>query len=162
MQVQYWRSCAALVSYGSFVYLVGGEEKDSESPTGSRTVNRVTKYDCELRRWSSAQSMNLARRWGAAAVLGSVLYVIGGIGGRGGTYERRLDSVEMLDLSEPRARWKMAAPMGTPRSSHTVEVLGGKIYVVGGGDGKEWFCSSEVYDPRSVFRIPKAFGRFYA
>ncbi len=57
---------------------------------GSRTVNRVTKYDCEMRRWSSAQSMNLARRWGAAVGLGNTLYVIGGIGGRGGTYERRL------------------------------------------------------------------------
>ncbi len=38
--------------------------------------------------------------------------------------------------------------MSTPRSSHTVDVLDGRIYVVGGGDGKEWFCSSEVFCPR--------------
>ncbi len=72
--------------------------------TGSRTVNRVTRYDCEMRRWSSVQSMNLARRWGAAVVLGDTLYVVGGIGGKGGTFERRLDSMETLDLSNPRAR----------------------------------------------------------
>ena len=26
------------------IYLLGGEEVDAESPTGSRTVNRVTRY----------------------------------------------------------------------------------------------------------------------
>ncbi len=148
MQVVHWRSCGTLVSYGSSLYLLGGEEKDPKSPTGSRTVNRVTRYDCDERRWSSAQSMNLARRWGAAAVVGDTLYVVGGIGGRGGTYERRLDSVETLDMSDPAARWKFAPSMSTPRSSHTVEVLDGKIYAVGGGDGeaKGAACSSEVFD----------------
>lgn len=38
--------------------------------------------------------------------------------------------------------------MSTARSSHTVEALGGKLYVVGGGDGKEWLCTSEVYNPK--------------
>lgn len=145
--VQNWRSCAALVAFHSNIYLVGGEEVDAKSPTGSRTVNRVTKYDCELQKWSSAPSMGLARRWAASVVVGNILYVIGGIGGRGGTYERRLDSVECLDLSQTKAKWKMMSSMSTARSSHTVEVLDGNIYVVGGGDGKEWLCTSEVYSP---------------
>ena len=75
--VQQWRSCAALVSHRSNVYLVGGEETDSDSPTGSRTVNRVTRYDCEMQKWSSAPSMNLARRWAAGVVLDDALYVVG-------------------------------------------------------------------------------------
>ena len=75
--VQNWRSCAALVAHHSNVYLVGGEEVDQDSPTGSRTVNRVTRYDCELQRWSSAPSMLLARRWAASVVMGSILYVVG-------------------------------------------------------------------------------------
>lgn len=41
----------------------------------------------------------------------------------------------------------MMSSMSTARSSHTVEVLDGNIYVVGGGDGKEWLCTSEVYSP---------------
>ena len=57
--------------------------------------------------------------------------------------------MECLDLTNPRARWKMVSPMSTARSSHTVEVLDGRIYVVGGGDGKEWLCSSEVYNPKT-------------
>ena len=56
---------------------MGGEEVDPKSPTGSRTVNRVTKYDCELDKWTSAPSMNFARRWAAAVVLDNILYVIG-------------------------------------------------------------------------------------
>ena len=75
--VQNWRSCAALVAHHSNVYLVGGEEVDKYSPTGSRTVNRVTRYDCELQRWSSAPSMLLARRWAASVVMENTLYVVG-------------------------------------------------------------------------------------
>ncbi|XP_059085946.1 LOW QUALITY PROTEIN: kelch-like protein diablo [Tigriopus californicus] len=48
---------------------------------------------------------------------------------------------------QSKAKWKMMASMSTARSSHTVEVLDGNIYVVGGGDGKEWLCTSEVYNP---------------
>ena len=68
----------------------------------------------------------------------SNLYVskfTGGIGGKGGTFEKRLDSMEMLDLdsvdwkaskkdrNKNGPKWKMLTPMSTPRSSHTVEVF---------------------------------------
>ena len=77
--------------------------------------------------------------------LDNSVFVIGGIGGKGGTYEKRLDSVECLELTEDGGkRWKQLAAMSTPRSSHTCEVMDGLIYVVGGGDGKDWLCSAEV------------------
>ena len=51
------------------------------------------------------------------------MYVIGGIGGKGGTYEKRLDSVESLELTEEGGKkWRQLSPMSTPRSSHTCEV----------------------------------------
>ena len=56
---------------------VGGEESDPNSPTGSRTVNRVTKYDCEHKQWSTGPSMLLARRWAGAIVVDDSIYVIG-------------------------------------------------------------------------------------
>ena len=46
-------------------------------------------------------------------------------------------------------KWVNLSPMSTSRSSHTVEYMNGKIYVVGGGDGKEWLCSAECYDIKS-------------
>ena len=77
--------------------------------------------------------------------LDNSVFVIGGIGGKGGTYEKRLDSVECLELTEDGGkRWRQLANMSTPRSSHTCEVMDGQIYVVGGGDGKDWLCSAEV------------------
>ena len=85
----------------------------------------------------------------------------GGIGGKGGTYEKRLDSMEVLDLEcidwkaskrdriKNGAKWKIVTPMSTPRSSHSVAAVDGIIYVVGGGDGKEWLCSAEAYNTRT-------------
>lgn len=148
--VQNWRSCTALVGHKHSIYLLGGEEVDGESPTGSRTVNRVTRYDCEKQRWTGGPSMLLARRWSGALVVDNTIYCIGGIGGKGGTYERRLETVESLELGEDGMgrRWKQLASMSTPRSSHTCEVMDGLIYVVGGGDGKDWLSSAEVYDPK--------------
>lgn len=86
--------------------------------------------------------------------LDNSVFVIGGIGGKGGTYEKRLDSVECLELTEDGGkRWRQLANMSTPRSSHTCELMDGLIYVVGGGDGKDWLCSAEVYDPqKNVWR----------
>ena len=59
------------------IIILGGEESDPNSPTGSRTVNRVTKYDCEHKQWSTGPSMLLARRWAGAIVVDDSVYVIG-------------------------------------------------------------------------------------
>ena len=75
--VQNWRSCTSMVSHGTCIYFLGGEESDPESPTGSRTVNRVTRYDCETKTWCSVPSMQLARRWAGSIVIGNKIYVIG-------------------------------------------------------------------------------------
>ena len=86
--------------------------------------------------------------------LDNSVFVIGGIGGKGGTYEKRLDSVECLELTEDGGkRWKQLAAMSTPRSSHTCEVMDGLIYVVGGGDGKDWLCSAEVNRDISLINV---------
>ena len=58
-------------------FFLGGEETDAESPTGSRTVNRVTRYDCENKLWITVPSMQLARRWSGSIVIGNKIYVIG-------------------------------------------------------------------------------------
>ena len=71
-----------------------------------------------------------------------------------------LDSVDWKASRRDRNRggpkWKMLTPMSTPRSSHTVEVLEGVIYVVGGGDGREWLCTAESYNPKTLRWSPIA------
>ena len=39
--------------------------------------------------------------------------------------------------------------MNTARRHHASAVVGGKLYVFGGFDGKEWLSTAEVYDPAS-------------
>ena len=46
--------------------------------------------------------------------------------------------------------------MSTPRSSHTCEVMDGLIYVVGGGDGKDWLCSAEVRSKNNFLPLSKS------
>ena len=71
-----------------------------------------------------------------------------------------LDSVDWKASRRDRNRggpkWKMLTPMSTPRSSHTIEVLDGVIYVVGGGDGREWLCTAECYNPKTLRWSPIA------
>ena len=62
--------------------------------------------------------------------------------------------MECLELTEDGGkRWKQLAAMSTPRSSHTCEVMDGLIYVVGGGDGKDWLCSAEVNRDISLLNV---------
>ena len=59
-----------------------------------------------------------SRRWSGALVVDNTIYCIGGIGGKGGTYEKRLDTVECLELGEEGGkRWRQLANMSTPRYS---------------------------------------------
>ena len=64
-----------------------------------------------------------------------------------------LETVDWKASKKERSRngpkWKMLPSMSTPRSSHTVEILDGLIYVVGGGDGREWLCTAEAYNPKT-------------
>ena len=66
-----------------YISIISGEESDKESPTGSRTVNRVTRYDCEQKNWISVPSMQLARRWAASIVIDNKIYVIGKLKSKG-------------------------------------------------------------------------------
>ena len=65
-----------------------------------------------------------------------------------------LDSIDWKaskkDRNKNGPKWKMLTPMSTPRSSHTIELLDGIIYVVGGGDGREWLCTAEAYNPKTL------------
>ena len=75
---------------------LGGEESDPNSPTGSRTVNRVTKYDCEHKQWSTGPSMLLARRWAGAIVVGDSVYVIGNSYGKDLEISNNLPETKLL------------------------------------------------------------------
>ena len=85
--------------------------------------------------------MPTARFGAGAAVLDDKLWVAGGFDGRS-----RVASVEVFDpVSNTWDRTK--SNMTSERRSHTLAVLGGELYAVG-GHGRQGPGSVEKYDPR--------------
>ncbi|KAK6046427.1 kelch repeat protein, partial [Cooperia oncophora] len=85
--------------------------------------------------------MSTRRMHLGSAVICDCLYALGGEKGEGG----RLKSVEKYD---PRRNdWISVAAMTKRRSYVKVEVLNGKIYAIGGFDGRTYHRSVEVFHP---------------
>ena len=102
-------------------------------------------YDPTADTWTSIASMDARRSTLGVAVLGDMIYAVGGFDGSSG-----LNTAEVLDLAVTGSQeWRPIASMSTRRSSVGVGVLGGLIYAVGGYDGNSRQClaSVEVYNP---------------
>lgn len=119
------------------VYAVGGFN-------GSLRVRTVDVYDGLKDLWSSVPSMQERRSTLGAAVLGDLLYAVGGFDGSTGTYRFHLflNTYSLLDntcyvpsgLSSVEAyspktnEWTFVASMNTRRSSVGVGVVDGKLF----------------------------------
>lgn len=118
----------------------GGEDPSSLG----RTARTVVSFDLLSKRFRSLAPMITSRYNHATAVLpDGRMFVIGGYGLQGA-----LSSVECLDLET--GKFHLVASMKKPRSSAAAAVLGGKIYVTGGGArgyGGQVYASVECYDP---------------
>ncbi|GBP55067.1 Actin-binding protein IPP [Eumeta japonica] len=71
------------------------------------------------------------------------LYVVGGLT-RDVNQDITLNTILRYDACN--RFWEKLAPMQSPRVSHGVVAVGGKLYAVGGSDGLETLSSGEVYD----------------
>ncbi|XP_047430738.1 host cell factor 2 [Mugil cephalus] len=146
---------------GNKCYLFGGLANDSEDPNGNVPRYMGDLYELELQSVSGARGWNIPETKGcgpsareshtsvACTGLGSPkLYIFGGMQGS------RLDDLWQLDLdtmvwSRPQTRG--STPL--PRSLHSANVIGNKMYVFGGwipvpeSDrhvGTEWICSNSL------------------
>ncbi len=80
--------------------------------------------------WDRIADLNEPRAWAPSAAVDGKLYVLGGArGGHGPT----LDSVEMLDLSQPQPKWRTAGRIpGESRGWSAAATVRGQIYLMGG------------------------------
>lgn len=140
----------ACVAVGSKLLLMGGMYSDVATQECSSGVvsGDVHIYDASSNKWSMGTSMNTARSWFAATVIGDHVYVAGGQG-----RDRFLNSGEVYDAKQD--SWSYVSSMRFVRSSCYGLALHGKFWVVGGelvrncyGDKLER-GSAEVYDPQS-------------
>jgi len=136
---------------GKYIYAIGG----------STWLNVVKRYDTENRTWLDMTNMPTARRNLTTAVVNGKIYAIGGY--KGGTAaadlvssNNNLNTNEEYDpASGATGTWTSKAPMPTPRRDMVADVVGGKIYVIGGWDGANYFNTNEMYDPAEYYFFRK-------
>jgi hypothetical protein len=133
-QIPETRSFFGLGEVSNKVYVIGGDTQ-----MGNWTSN-VFVFDSLSDTWTNGPAMPGGERAGmGAAVLDGKIYVVGGFSD---DYLRR---VEVLDPAT--GIWETRAPMLVQRFSPAVGVIGGLLYVAGGGNGPGAESSIEIYNP---------------
>jgi hypothetical protein len=151
------RGSAVVGVHGKTIWVVGGETTPvdggpkTRGSSNMRPLGDVASYDIAANKWTVHPDFSLPeeREHAGVAVVGDVLYVVGGRR-RGKEFNR--DTVFALNLVAPK-RWESLMPMPSKRGGMGVAALGKKIYTFGG----EWevngttgvFNNVEIYDTLS-------------
>ncbi|MBH0178656.1 MAG: galactose oxidase [Nitrospira sp.] len=140
------RTEVAVAALDGRIYVVGGFEKPSFGNLMSLSITpSLETYDPATDRWSSKAPLPIGLHHAGIGVVGGRLYVIGG-------YSRSMFSVRnpvatVYAYDPVTNTWTERAPMPTARGALSVTELDGKLYAVGGYDGKGNNAQVEVYDP---------------
>jgi hypothetical protein len=131
------------------IYAVGGSATvagPGGPGGGPGALTSVETYDPIKNTWMLLTSkMNVARNSLAVAVLGDMLYAVGGE--NGGNPSVSFNTVERYDATAD--KWTMIASMKLKRSFVGAGVLDGILFAVGGYDRqKSWTSTVEMYDEK--------------
>lgn len=135
----------AAVAVGASVYMIGGECTSNECPTQGY-LSSCEVYSMESDTWNAIAPMATTRSYPAAAVVGTRIFVTGGLfcgNSCGGVSVA--SSVEVYDTTS--GTWTAMADMSSDRAYHAAVAVGTRIYVMGGQDNNDNVLrSAEVYD----------------
>lgn len=136
------RGAHVAVVFGGKIYAIGGANGGSGVAT-----NEV--YDPATNQWTQLAPMPTAREHLAAAVIDSLIYVVGG---RVSSFIGNLVNLPALEAYSPATNtWRTLPDMPTPRGGLAAAAMNGKLYVFGGeyftSSGSGVFASNEEYDP---------------
>jgi len=147
---------ATVAAVGSRLYLFGGfrlpgSDKpgwvdDGKPKIGWWPEDKAWVYDLDKASWTALPPMPTPRGALASVAVGTKIYVVGGAkvpAGAdapnglvpGGPVEL-LGTLEVFDTVT--GTWKSLKPMSLPRNHHSVEVVDGKLYVMGGRVGSSY------------------------
>ena len=100
------------------------------------------RYDPATNAWTAVADMPTPRGGPAVAVVGGILYAIGG-----GEGFSAVNTVEAYDPASD--RWTARSPMPTARGFMGIAETNGRIYVLGGFmfDPIQWVAHVESYEP---------------
>eukprot|EP00656_Telonema_subtile_P041760 TRINITY_DN4702_c0_g1_i4.p1 TRINITY_DN4702_c0_g1~~TRINITY_DN4702_c0_g1_i4.p1 ORF type:complete len:379 (+),score=52.84 TRINITY_DN4702_c0_g1_i4:140-1138(+) len=134
-----FHSCAAI---GSLLCVIGGtfDYHGRKSPTGLVDV-----LDTVSANWDTVAPLPTPRFGPSCAVVGNLLYVIGG--DSDAMNNSPMDSVEVLDTTS--GIWSTGPSMPRARCNHQSAVVGSLLYVLGGNDTDDDLLSVDVLDLES-------------
>jgi DNA-binding CsgD family transcriptional regulator/N-acetylneuraminic acid mutarotase len=128
------RSGLAVVAHNGLIYAIGGVS--NEGVTG-----KVEVYDPKTDAWTARQSKPLPVGFVSAAVVGSRVYVPGGVGAG-----QQIQSV--LEVYDPESdSWESKTPLPSPLAAYALAAWGERLYLFGGLDERGYVSSVYCYDP---------------
>ena len=128
------RSDAGAVTIGDVVYVVGGYDGQAMDPEVVSTTDG--------RSYRPVVALPVPVRYPALAVLGSRIYVFGGLGSNG----KPSDAVQLVDPGRRTAR--VVGRLPVPLSGAAAGVLDGTIYLAGGGTASAPAGAIYAFEPR--------------
>lgn len=128
------------------IYVVGGFEQPGLANMVNLAITAsLEEYDPSSDRWTAKAPMPVGLHHVGLGVTGGRLYVIGGYRQSGLSVWHPVATVYAYDPATD--TWAERAPMPTARGALSVAEHDGKLYAVGGYDGKANSAAVEVYDP---------------
>ena len=140
------RTEVAAATVAGKIYVVGGFEQPSLGNVLNFAITpTVEEYDPALDRWTTKASMPLGLHHVGIGVVGGRLYIIGGYKQSGLSVWGPVATVYAYDPATD--AWSECAPMPTARGALSVTVHDGKLYAIGGYEGRANSAAVEAYDP---------------
>jgi N-acetylneuraminic acid mutarotase len=142
------RTEVAVAELNGKIYVVGGfAEPDVSNALDYGISKAVEVYDPMTDSWTTTTPLPEGRHHVGIASLGGYLYVVGG-------YSQSLFSVwepvvTVYRYDPATTRWEDLAPMPTARGGLGATTLNGRLYAIGGYNGKENPTAVEVFDPKT-------------
>jgi N-acetylneuraminic acid mutarotase len=140
------RTEVAAAMLGNKIYVVGGFEKPSLNNVVNLSITPVLEeYDPSTDRWTNKAPMPVGLHHVGIAVTGGRMYVVGGYKQSGLSVWGPVATVYAYDPGTD--SWAERAPLPTARGALSVAVHDGRLYAIGGYEGKANSAAVEVYDP---------------
>ena len=142
------RDEARAARVGNGIYLVGGiTALDLDiDPATATSVDTFERYDVKTGRYTSLPPLPARlSHLGVTAYRGDI-YVVGGLTDQLGRAEATGDAWRYRPAEED---WEAIEPMPTPRGGHGLDVIGDRMYAVGGRNPARRLGTVEVYDFRT-------------
>jgi N-acetylneuraminic acid mutarotase len=128
------------------IYLIGGFEEPSLGNVLHFAITpAVEEYDPAADRWTVKTSMPVGLHHVGIGVVAGRLYIIGGYKLSGLSVWGPVATVYVYDPATD--AWSERTPMPTARGALSVTVHDGKLYAIGGYEGRGNSAAVEVYDP---------------